>query len=277
MLLLCGCSGQENNLQETQSQVEDSVSSVSQTASALETDVKTQPVQQEVSQTSSAASQPDEPSSASQATPSARPEVETTPVAYQHSFHDIGTVGTCSTPGQHIYECTKCGYTEYGDIIPPEHSGKYTCEYCGIPLPEYPYIGVNVWLEESCGGAWNYQGSLGRCTVTPSYALDVYNITGVYYSTDEAQSLFFSIQEDGSLIMEFTGSTGYYHCSGIWDCSEITHDFAAQEVQGAYADPEMQQQYEAEFSQALENALAIFQQMISPFGFTLSTYGFTAW
>ena len=298
MLLLCGCSGQ-NARQGTGLQEKGTASTSSQTSSALESEIKTQPVEPETSALSSEAPDAAQPSSASSAEEAAQPTPQATDqptttttqqsghhgqqnghtqaTACQHSMRDVGGMGTCSHPGQHIYECTKCGYTEYGDVIPPHHDGKYTCEYCGIPLPEYPYIGVNVWLEESCGGAWNYQGPLGRCEITPCNALYTYDILGTYFSSDDSLHIDFGIREDGTIVMEFTGSTPDYHLQGVWDCSEINHNFAAQEVQGSYTDPAMQQQFETELSQALENVRAVFQQMITPLGFDLSTYGFTAW
>ena len=275
MLLLCGCSGQENNLKETQSQVEDTVSSVSQTASTLETDTKTQPVQQEVSQTSSAASQPKELSSASQATPSAQPEVETTPVAYQHSFHDIGTVGTCSTPGQHIYECTKCGYTEYGDIIPPEHFGKYACEYCGVPLPEYPFEGLNVWLEDTAGGNWIYEDTLGSFQLTPYLFTELGDVTVYYFTADGSKWLDFTLYQNGAIRLSYSDSNG--NMSGTWNCSEIDHNFPMRFAQQAVSDPQAQQRMAEGLNQTLNSSLEIFRQLVSRFGFTLSTYGFTAW
>ena len=131
-LLMSGCAGQVQVPSGSEPFPEDTASS--QTASVLESETKAQPVEQ--SQEAEAASPGPETQPVQAAAPQTQSVPDPQPVACQHSFHDVGYDSTCSTPGRHVYVCTKCGYTEYGEEIPLAHNGKYVCEYCGLPLKE---------------------------------------------------------------------------------------------------------------------------------------------
>ncbi len=289
MLLLSGCAGQSDGTQEMESQVESTVSSVSQAVSAPETDVKAQPVEQEepeeegsqvnssvLEETSSASdSQPVSTSAAATTTqPQAAPDPQ--PVVCQHSFHDEGYDSTCSELGQHVYVCTKCGYIEYGENIPMKHDGKYVCEYCGIPMPEFPFEGLNTWLKTNYNGVWQHTDSLGTCVVNADPYEDD-DITVFYDSADGQLSLYFSFDKSGSTIIEFFGDEQTFcHLKGVWDSREISRDFPHLESLG-YEDPQMQQALETELYAALDRFFTIFQQLLDPFGLNISMYGFTSW
>lgn len=292
MLLLGGCAGQTDDTQSpVVFQEEETSSAVSRTESALEASATVQPASPEVSQpeessgAESSASEeetssvpetaaPEVAAALTTTTPQAAPSTQTT--ACQHSFHDEGFDSTCSELGQHIYVCTKCGYIEYGENIPMKHDGKYVCEYCGIPMPEFPFEGLNTWLKTNYNGVWQHTDSLGTCVVNADPYEDD-DITVFYDSADGQLSLYFSFDKSGSTIIEFFGDEQTFcHLKGVWNSSEISRDFPRLESLG-YEDPQMQQALETELYEALDRFFTVFQQLLDPFGLNIAMYGFTSW
>ena len=293
MLLLGGCAGQTDDTQSpVVFQEEETSSAVSRTESALEASATVQPASPEVSQLeeSSVAESSASEEETSSVPETAAPEVAAAPTtttpqttapatqttACQHSFHDEGFDSTCSELGQHIYVCTKCGYIEYGENIPMKHDGKYVCEYCGIPMPEFPFEGLNTWLKTNYNGVWQHTDSLGTCVVNADPYEDD-DITVFYDSADGQLSLYFSFDKSGSTIIEFFGDEQTFcHLKGVWDSSEISRDFPRLESLG-YEDPQMQQALETELYEALDRFFTVFQQLLDPFGLNIAMYGFTSW
>lgn len=308
MLLLGGCAGPgDDTPSPTVSREEGTSSAVSQTESALEASATVQPASPEASQleessqaessaseetTSSApeAAAPETTAAPTTTTPQAAPSTQTT--ACQHSFHDEGYSGSCSQPGRHIYVCTKCGYTEYGEETPPQHDGKYICEVCGLPLRDggpafnrhclYEWITQNGTYDDIHGYTyrWDYIDANGAYYSIAASCSQWGTLELYYYPTDGRK--LNSVLREGSNSIEFYFYGDYASGNFTIPVSQLSHSMAVM-ADGFSLDSDApenytQEQFQNEFAATISQMLDTFNgQLLPQVEFHLADLGFTSW